>query len=65
MTVLGTHQWCHLPRDIQAPQPGKPALIVMFIQFGPLDRSAVWLQYPANIKALAEKLARHMNRMVA
>jgi hypothetical protein len=37
----------------------------MFIQFGPLDQSAVWLQNPANIKALAEKLARHMNRMVA
>jgi len=37
----------------------------MFIQFGPLNRPAVWLQNPANIKALAKKLARHMNRMVA
>jgi hypothetical protein len=44
-----------------APQAWKSASIKMFVQFGPFNERAVWLNYSANIARLAEEFACHVD----
>jgi hypothetical protein len=46
------------------PKTRESALIVVLIQFRPLDHPAMRFEYPADITGLAEKLARHMDCIV-
>jgi hypothetical protein len=44
------------------PQAWKSASIKMFVQLGPFNERAVWLNYSTNIAALAEEFACHVDR---
>ena len=45
-----------------SPQAWKSASIKMFVQLGPFNERAVWLDYSANIARLAEEFACHADR---
>jgi hypothetical protein len=63
--VLGECRYIEIPPDLLVPQPRESPKVVMPVNLLPIDRSAVRLKNSANVKGLTEKLAGHMNCVVA